>query len=87
MATYRISYPGNTALQQEVWNIPLHEAKAALALLQPSKGSYWESNLLKPYRRAVRAKQEHVRVYTAGFSSSELSNVLFNVDAKVTRTH
>ena len=77
MATYTTQYPGNTALQTEVWTLTLPEAKALLAELPCPKGSYWETTVARPYRRACRAKAATVRVYTAGFSSGELSNALY----------
>lgn len=83
MATYTTSYPGNMALQQEVWTLTVAEAKAVLPLLDTHKGSYWESVVLKPLRRAVRAKAATVKVYTAGFSSGELSNRLYASGAYV----
>lgn len=76
MATYITQYPGNMALQTEVWTLSISEAKAVQAHLDVRKGTYWDSNLVKPYRRARRAKAETVKVYTAGFSSGELSNAL-----------
>lgn len=85
MASYYVAHPGNTAIQTEVWNLTQQEAKAALALLKPSKGSYWHMNLEKAYRRAVRARADTLRVYTAGFSSGELSNILFNCDIPVSQ--
>lgn len=80
MATYYIGNRGNSAIQQEVWNVTVAEAKAALPFLSTQKGSYWESVLLKPMRRAVRGKVETFKVYTAGFSTSEFSNALYNGD-------
>ena len=56
MATYTTQYPGNTALQTEVWTLTLPEAKALLAELPCPKGSYWETTVARPYRRACRAK-------------------------------
>ena len=76
MATYTISNPGNIAIETVVWTLSITEAKAVQAYLDVRKGTYWESNLVKPYRRAKRAKAETVKVYTAGFSSGELSNAL-----------
>lgn len=83
MATYTISHPGNIAIQQEVWTMTLAEARAAATLLTTHVGSYWHENLVKPTNRAKRQKQATVRVYTAGFSTSELSNALFNCDMPV----
>jgi hypothetical protein len=85
MATYTISHPGNLALQTEVWTLTIDEAQHALMLLDATKGSYWETTLLKPYRRARRQHLATVRVYTAGFSSGKLSNVLFNCDIAIIR--
>ena len=76
MATYITRNPGNLAIQTEVWTLSIAEAKTVQAHLDVRKGTYWESNLVKPYRRARRAHAETVTVYTAGFSSGELSNAL-----------
>jgi hypothetical protein len=86
MATYVTQSPGNTALQEEVWTLTLAEAKAVLNanLLDVRKGTYWESNFLKPYRRAARAKADTLRLYTAHFSTGELSNVLCNAGVMIT---
>ena len=78
MATFITQNPGNTAIQTEVWTLTTDEAKAAQAFLNTEKGSYWDNNLVKPWRRARRAKAETVKIYTAGFSTSGLSNALFN---------
>jgi hypothetical protein len=80
MATCTTQYPGNMALQTEVWTLTIAEAKAALAFLTVTKDSYFEAHLLKPMRRAARAKAQTVRVYTAHFSSSALAGALFNPD-------
>jgi hypothetical protein len=78
--------PGNTALQTEVWMLALPEAKAVLSVLDTPKGSYWEAHVLKPYRRAARMKAASVTVFTAGFSTGELSNALYATGHTVTRT-
>jgi hypothetical protein len=85
MAIYKTTYPGNTALQQEVWTLTCTEAKAILALLDAPRGSYWHTNLARPLHRARRAKSPTVTVYTAGFSTGEFSNALFNCDIAVTQ--
>ena len=56
MATYTTQYPGNLALQTEVWTLTLDEGKALLAELPCTKGSYWDTTVAAPYRRARRAK-------------------------------
>jgi hypothetical protein len=62
MATYMTQFPGNTALQTAVWTLATAEAKAAIPLLNTTGGSDGESHLLKPSRRAVRAKKPTVTV-------------------------
>lgn len=84
MATFTTQNRGNLAIETHIWEIPVAEARAAQRHLDMSKGGYWENNLAKPCRRAVRAKSETVKVYTAGFSTSRLSNALFNAGCKVT---
>jgi hypothetical protein len=86
MATYTTQCPGNLAMQTEVWTLTLDEAKQALTLLDARTGSYWDTNLTKPTRRNARLHLPTVRVYTAGFSSGELSNVLYASGATVTRS-
>lgn len=80
MATYTTQNAGNLAIQTEVWTLSIAEAKAAMRHLDCRKGTYWGNHLATPCRRAVRAKADHVRVYTAGFSTGELSNVLALVE-------
>lgn len=77
MATYRILHPGNIAIQQECWTLTRAEAASAITHLDTHIGSYWHANLVRPYNRAKRNKAPTVRVYTAGFSTGELSNVLY----------
>src|SRR5262245_27394227 len=84
MATYTIQYPGNTALETQIWTLTLAEAKTVLDLMHPEPGTFWDTELQKPYRRAKRAKAATVRVRTAHFSTSEFSNALFNCDIEKT---
>lgn len=83
MATYTTQHPGNLAIQTEVWTLTLSEAKAVVATMKPAKGSYWDTTLVKATRRASRAHAETVTVYTAGFSSGELSNALYAAGSQV----
>lgn len=83
IATYQTSHPGNLAIQREIFDIPVEAARKAIHHLDAGIGQYWHTVLVKPLRRAVRAKQGTVRVYTAGFGSSELSNVLALVGCEV----
>ena len=83
MATYRTMFPGNAALQTEVWILTLDEAKAAMAELNMCKGGYWDRNIGRPYRAASRRKSPTLTVYTAGFASGEFSNVLYATGSTV----
>ena len=92
MATYLTQYPGNLALQTEVWTLTRREARRVLdgdgvnpPVLDTSAGSYWEKTLLKTYRRACRSQALTIRVYTAGFASGEFSNALYASGAEITR--
>lgn len=76
MATYRTTYPGNSALEDQQWTLTLTEAASAITNLDTHIGSYWHTNLVRPHNRAKRNKVPTVRVYTAGFSTAELSNAL-----------
>jgi len=83
-ATFTVSYPDNTALRTEVFTIPMAAAEKIVKgddnIGKPCyPGSYWENNLAKPYRRARRAKAESVKVYTSGFGTSNLINLLLNI--------
>ena len=84
MATVTTSYPGNLALQQDIWTLTPAEALAAITALAPRLGDYWYTNLTQPYRRAQRTHAATVRIYTAGFSSGEFSNVLASTGASIT---
>jgi hypothetical protein len=86
MATHVTQYPGNRAIQIDIWTLTLDEAKQALPLLDTRTGSYWHTNLAKPYRRNKRRHMDTVIIYTAGFSTGQLSNVLYASGATVTRS-
>lgn len=85
MATYMTLYPGNTALQTDLWTLTIAEAEAATRLLRCTLWSPWRARLRKPLRRAKRAKAQTVRVETAHFSTGELSTALYNMHIPVTR--
>lgn len=77
---------GNLALQSETWKIPTIAAKAVIEELGKSRsgsGTYWETVLVKPTRKATRSKSDFVTVFTAGFSTSELSNCLREIGCKI----
>ncbi len=76
--TYSIttSNAGNLAIESHAFDLPVSLAKSALSHLDARAGTYWGNNLAAPTRRAIRAKSATVRVYTAGFSTGELANVL-----------
>ena len=77
MASYTIAHPGNMALETTVWSLSCDEAAGAAALLDTRRGTYWHLNLVKATQRATRTRSPMVQVYTAGFSSGELSNALY----------
>lgn len=83
MITVSTANRGNLALEMQTFKIPVGIALQAAKEMEVKPGSYWETALLKPARRAKRAKAEFVSVYTAGFGASELSNRLFNMGYKV----
>ena len=84
MATYTVTSPGNTALQQEIWTLSLAEARALIAHFDCRPGTYWQATVKRPYALARCNAAQTVRVYTAGFSSGELSNALVAAGFKVT---
>jgi hypothetical protein len=79
-ATFTVSNPGNLAIQTEVWTLPLPAAKAAVAVAKKNgdirPGSYWAAHLARPVAAASRRKESTVKLYTAGFSTTELCAIL-----------
>lgn len=86
-ASYKIYGKGNLSIQTEYWQIPMEVAKLLVAYLKAdgraTPGTYWEANALKPIRRAIRAKLEIVKLYTAGFSTGDLANMLRCVGCEI----
>jgi hypothetical protein len=76
MATYFTSHPDNIALKQRCWLLTLAEGHAALPLMDVTGGSYWHQHFAKPLRAAKRSHAATFRVTTAGFTTSELANIL-----------
>lgn len=78
---------GNLALQNETWTIPIDLARKVLTEMKNDgelgAGKYWENHFAKPLRRAIRVKQETVRVHTALFSTSELSNRIYAAGGEI----
>lgn len=74
-ATVRTSNRGNLAIQSETFTIPLALAAAAVKFLDTRPGCYWNS-APKAIRRAKRAGEAVVKLYTAGFGSGELANAI-----------
>lgn len=87
MATVTTQYPGNLAIQIDIWTLTLSEALDAIMTLAPHMGDYWYVNLTQPYRRALRKHADMVRIYTAGFSTGQLSNVLVATGTTIQRLH
>lgn len=87
IATYKISHKGNTALQCEIWAVPIAIAKKLSKEMRANgeagAGTYWEHAFVKPVRRAVRAKAETVGIRTAGFSTGEFANRLRCMDCEI----
>ena len=75
-ATIRTSNRGNTALQSETFTLPIQLAEKAIKFLDTRPGCYWES-AAKAVRRAKRAKETTVKLYTAGFGSCDLANAIY----------
>lgn len=74
-ATVRTSNRGNAALQSETFTIPYDLAAAAVKFLDTRPGCYWES-AAKAVRRAKRAGETTVKLYTAGFGTSDLAGAI-----------
>ena len=83
-ASYYISSRGNMAIQAECWIIDIAAAKQACKLLDCRPGTYWQNHIGRATRSASRAKLDTVRVNTAGYSTSDLYNVLRSFDCTVT---
>jgi hypothetical protein len=73
---YKITHAGNMAMQQEAFVLPIDVAKDVAAKLDCRVGQYWNTHLLKPLRRAIRAKSAVVIIYAAGFSTSDIFDSL-----------
>ena len=74
-ATVTTANRGNLAIQSETFTIPVELAAAAVKFLDTRPGCYWES-AAKAVRRAKRAGESVVKLYTAGFGSGELANAI-----------
>ena len=74
-ATVKTYYRGNAALQSETFTIPFALAAAAVKFLDTRPGTYWES-AAKAVRRAKRAGEAVVKLYTAGFGTSDLAGAI-----------
>jgi hypothetical protein len=78
--TYETLNPGNSAIQTEIWTIPVSVGKKLVRRMKAAgvitPGGYWKENLVKPLNRAVRTKKKSFEVRTAGFSTSELNGWL-----------
>lgn len=81
-ATVKTSHRGNLALQMETFTINIELATAAIRYLDTRPGTYWES-AAKAIRRAKRSKEANVKLYTAGFGSSELTSAIWQAGGKV----
>lgn len=83
-AQIQILNKGNTAIQEEKWQIPLVVAQSVLKANKNNEefktGGYWHP-FAKNVRRCARQKSEVVITYTAGFSSSELARFLDDIGA------
>ena len=85
MATVKTRHRGNTALQTEMWTLPVDEAVRVSRVLDCRTGTYWYTNFWTVYLRATRAKSTTVVIWTAGFSTSDFSNALHISGSIVTR--
>lgn len=77
-ATIKTSNRGNIALQSETFTLPIELATKVVKVLDCRPGCYWES-AAKAVRRAKRANETTVKLYTAGFGSSELASAIAQV--------
>lgn len=80
---------GNLAIQTEVWTLPIREAKKMAAEMRSmgldTKGGYWRRHALTPVRKAIRNKAKIVKIYTAGFSTSEIAGIMNRVGVEYRR--
>jgi hypothetical protein len=77
-ATIKTYDAGNMALEQHKIEMPIETAKKIVKSgdIETGSGSYWESVLVKPTRRASKAKSQTVTIWTAGFGTSEIANAI-----------
>lgn len=69
------------------WTLTIESAKAVLkAIKTVSEGSYEYRVVVQPIRQAVRAKQSEVNIYTQGFGTSSVAQILNNCGVKY-KTH
>jgi hypothetical protein len=80
-ATIKTYDAGNMALEQHKIEMPIEAAKKIVKTNAVEAGpeSYWESVLVKPTRRASKAKASTVTIWTAGFGTSEIANAIQSV--------
>jgi hypothetical protein len=78
--TVTTAYAGTLAIQSERFAVPLAVAKQVRAYMKRegmlTPGSYWQAHLATPVTRAVRVHDDAVMIYTAGFSTGELANII-----------
>lgn len=88
-ATFRVLNEGNLAIQEEAFTVPTSAAKFVISEMKKrgaiNPGSYWLRVFATPARRAIRAKSDTVKIYTAGFSTCELANWLRGSGCEVER--
>lgn len=82
-ATYQTANPGNRAIEAQIFSIPVAAARLVVKELRCEPGTYWEAKVLKPMRRAIRAKLDSFSVSVGGFSTGELANALRSVGCEV----
>lgn len=81
-ATYKTLNKGNLAIEQDVWTIETEQAKKFLQYLKKehsfTSGSWENFNIIKPIRSAIRSKKNEVKIYSSGFSTTSVYNLLEN---------
>lgn len=70
---------GNAAIETHVWTLSIGEGRVLRAHLRQTgragKGSYWYEHAIRPVNRAVYHRRTDLTIVTAGFPSSEFTQI------------
>ena len=79
-------HPGNMAIEKHKITLTLEEGKRIRQYMKTEmkekKGSYYYDHVIRPVNRAARKHADNVILYTAGFATGKLCNMLAIVGVK-----